>query len=215
MKDILIKRDFLKQFDKGNSACELPTDFELRFCITKQNEFDLLDKQPDLIQDKDCGCVTYKNDTDDGIVIVDYENLIQSFPAEINTGKKASKCCDFLVYSENEKSFIICNELSTSTTKRKWPDARFQFSDTVRSLLNCDETKAIVEGFNNKLCVLSTKIEAIESPDDMVAAFNIPYTVIRKAEELHWTIVERMGFSIWEASLITYKNEDTVLTEVR
>lgn len=213
MKDILATRDFIKQFDKTTAVCELPSDFELRYCTTNQKEFDLLDKQPEIILNKDAGNITYINNTDDSIVVVDYENLIQAFPSEINTGKKAPKCCDFLVYSENGHSFIICNELSTSKTKNKWPDARYQFSDTVRSLMNCAETKNAVEGFKNKLCVLSTKIDPIESPDDMVSAFNMPYVIIRKAEQLHWTVVERMGFSI--SNLIKYEEDDTVLIEVR
>ena len=215
MKDILTAKEFLKQFDKGTAVCELPIDFKIRYCITDQKEFDLLDKQPEILQQKDCGCVTYKNNTTDKIVIIDYENIIQSFPQEINTGKKAPKCCDFLVYSENGNSFFICNELSTSITKNKWPDARNQFSDTIRSLLNCEETKLIVNSFKQKLCILSTKIIPIESPEEMVDAFNFPYEVIKKAEELHWTIVERMGFSIWEANLLTYESEDSVLIEVR
>ncbi len=215
MKDILATRDFLKQFDKTTATCELPVDFKLRYCITNQKEFDLLDKQPEIIQNKGEGIVTYINNTEDGIVVLDYENLIQALPSEINTGKKAPKCCDFLVYSENKRSFIICNELSTSTTKNKWPDARNQFSDTVRSLMNCDKTKAIAEGVKKKLCVLSTKIEPIESPNNMVSAFNMPYEIIRKAEQLHWTVVERMGFSIWEANLIKYEDADSVLINVR
>ena len=98
----------------------------------------------------------------------------------------------------------------TAQQKNKWPDARYQFSDTVRSLLNCNETKTVVENFKNKLCILSTKIEPIASPDDMVSAFNMPYEIIRNAEQLHWTVLERMGFSIWEANLVIYKDNSIV-----
>lgn len=206
MTELLTQRTFLEQFDKGDAQCNLPEGFSLRFCSTDEKSFDLLDKQEHILQNENEGLVTYTNRTNDKIVVIDYENLIQSFPKAINKGKKAPQCCDFLVYSGNKNSFFICNELSTSKTKTKWPDARYQFSDTVRCLEKCKATNGILSHFAQKLCILSTKIEPISSPDGMVGAFGIPYSLLRKPEQLHWDQVEKMGFSIWEANSITYEN---------
>lgn len=213
--DVLTKRCFLQQFDKGTAQCVLPENYTLRCCIEKDVEFDLIDKKEEMVLPNGQGGVTYKNETSDGIVVIDYENLVQSFPSTINTGKKAPHCCDFLVYSDNESSFFICNELSVSPTHTKWPDARNQFSDTVRALLKCAETKKMIENYTNKLCVLSTTIEKTDSPENIAGAFNIPYFLQKNAEQLHWTIVERMGFSIWESNLVEYKSDKTVELSVR
>lgn len=209
MKDILTTRAFLMQFDKGNKTAQLPNGFELQCRISYEKEFKLIDEKANKVACENGGVSTYKNKTDDGIVIIGYEKLIQAL------GNRISKCCDFVVYSENKKSFIICNELSVSNKKIKWPDARFQFSATVRHLLKCEETKAIIEGIKNKYCVLSTKIEHIVSPDNMAKAFDNPYNLFKQAEQLHWTVVEKMGFTIWESNIITYENEDSVQLAVR
>lgn len=215
MIGLLPERCFLAQFDKGNATCVLPSGFSLRHYVAMEKNFDLLDKQPNIVQQPGDGCITYTNRTDDKIVIIDYENLVQSFPSAINTGKSSAKCCDFLVYSENKTTFFICNELSTSRTKLKWPDARNQFADTVRRLLNCAETKQIVDVFKYKWCVLSTEIEPVNTPDDMAGAFGIPYTLFKKAEQLPWAVVERMGFTIWEANQVVYEDSNTVSLLVR
>ncbi len=214
MTGLLLQRKFLEQFDKGNAKCELPECFMLRFIVTDKACFDLLDKQEQIIQDVNEGLITYTNKTSDKIAVIDYENLIQSFPKAINTGKRAPHCCDFLVYSGNEESFFICNELSSSTRKTKWPDARYQFSDTVRCLLNCETTKSFIEKFKKKLCVLSTKIEPISSPDGVADSFDLPYRLFKNPERLSWAQVERMGFSIWEANAVVYEN-GAVTLEIR
>ena len=209
MKDILISRAFLKQFDKGTAKCELPDGYKLQYSISYEREFSLSDKKANKIANNCAGIVTYKNNTDDGIVIVEYENLIQAL------GNRISKCCDFIIYSKNEKTFFICNELSISNTETKWPDARKQFSATVLSLLKCDEIKEKLSSIKNKYCVLTTKIEPIVSPENMVNAFNNSYEILKLAEQLHWTVVERMGFTIWESNLVVYENYDTVLLKIK
>ena len=207
LKDFLPLRCFLSQFDKDGIECSLPIGFVLKWCSTNLVEFDLQDKKESILQEKGTGTATYINKTEDEIVVIDYENLIHSLPQRINAGKRAPKCCDFIVYSNDGSSFFICNELSSSETKTKWPDARNQFADTIRRILKCSETKKVLDLYKQKLCILSTKIKNIISPDDIAAPFTIPFTLMKNPEKLSCSILENMHFEIWEANLIVYEDE--------
>lgn len=222
MLKLLIDRKFLSQFDKGDKQnpiiCELPKDFSLRYITTNEKKFDLKDdkdnKQNPILHFENDGSITYVNETDISINIIDYEYLIQSFPALINTGKRTPKCCDYILYSE-DGNFFICNELSVSDKKNKWPDAKDQFADTIRRLNNCKEISSIINQIPNKICLLSTKMQKIDSPDGIVDAFDIPNQLIKKPEEILNTIINRMNFKIWESNLFIYNQDSTITISMR
>lgn len=208
MIKFLLQRCFLQNFDKGNFFCNLPEDFKLQYCVTDAKEFDIQDEQADIIKLPGEGIATYKNSSTDKIVVVNYEEFIQSLRL------KKIKSCDFVTYSNDNMSFFICNELSTGCKKNKCPDARYQFENTIRDLYKCEEIKKIIDNYSKKYCVLSLKHTKITSPDNMAGAFNFAYNIITKAEKLTWKNIEKYGFEIWEANLIIYNSDNSIELQI-
>ena len=165
--------------------------------------FDLMDKLEKSICKENEGNVTYKNESEKSIYVLNYEKLIQSLPAE---KRKGIKHCDFIL-SETD-SFLICNELSMGTdVKSKWPKAWKQMQQTIQILNKSDFIKEKLSNINYKCCVFSTRKEKIKSPSGIADAFNISYELIKVVQEREWYPINQLGFKVFESDYIIYKKD--------
>ena len=168
--------------------------------------FDLMDKLEKSICKENEGNVTYKNETEKSIFVLNYEKFIESLPAE---KRKGIKHCDFLV-SESD-SFFICNELSMGADiNSKWPKAWKQLQQTIQILNKSDKLKELFSTLTNKFCVLSTRREKITTPLGIADAFNISYELIKNVQERLWYPINQLGFKVFESDYVIYKNDKSI-----
>lgn len=167
--------------------------------------FDLQDKLENCVVQENQGNVTYHNEMNDEIYVLNYEKLIQSLPEK---KRKKIKHCDFIVSCRND--FIICNELSFGKEKSKWPKAWKQMQSAIQILNKCDVLNNELQGISNKLCIFSCRREEIKSPLAIADAFSIPSTLIKIVEERKWQPINSLGFKVFEADVIYYKTDGTL-----
>lgn len=173
--------------------------------IVGEKVFDLQDKLESCVVQEKQGNVTYHNETNDEIYVLNYEKLIQSLPAE---RKKNIKHCDFIVSCKN--NFIVCNELSFGNEKSKWPKAWKQMQSAIQILNKCDVLKNELHDISRKLCIFSCRRVEIKSPLAIADAFSIPSTLIKIVEERKWQSINSLGFKVFESDIIYYKNDGTL-----
>jgi|GEM_PF-3920552 len=178
-------------------------------CIDSKS-FDLMDKKQTLEQTVGKGCVTYHNNTSVSIVVIDYENFLNSFVDA--KGKQNLKHgigrCDVLVFQEDRNLFFIANELSAGEPKSKWPKAARQLESTVKNLKAVPEISEYLDFIENLYCVVSCKNE-IFSPLAMADAFSLPATLIKYVQEKDWKPINKYGFKVVEATQ-AYIDDDEI-----
>lgn len=173
--------------------------------IINEKIFDLQDKLANSVVLEKQGNVTYHNEPEDEIYILNYEKLIQSLP---EAKRKDVKHCDFIISCKN--NFIICNELSFGKEKSKWPKAWKQMQSAIQILNKCDVLKNELQDIKNKLCIFSCRKEIINSPMAVADAFSIPFTLIKIVEERNWHPINSLGFKVFESDIIYYKTDKTL-----
>lgn len=168
--------------------------------------FDLMDKLENSICRENEGNVTYKNETEKSIYVLNYEKFIQSLPEE---KRKGIKHCDFILAEDS--SFFICNELSMGAdTRSKWPKAWKQMQQTIQILNKSDLIKKKFSEITNKFCVFSTRNEKVSTPLGIADAFNEPYGLIKNVQERVWYPINQLGFNVFESDFIVFKQDKTL-----
>ena len=199
MQDIIVE-ELLKIFDIAKDSVCVETYDVSEKC------FDLLDKQENSICEESKGNVTYKNETENSIFVFNYEKFIESLPDE---KKKGIKHCDFIVASKN--SFIICNELSGGNSKSKWPKAWKQMQKTIKTLSNSDNVKEKFSKDPIRYCVFSVRNNKIATPLGIADSFSKPIELIQTVQEREWYPINQLGFKVFEADFITYKEDGSIV----
>lgn len=138
--------------------------------LTCKTEFDLIDKQNQMITQVGGGDVTYINTAQREVAVTNYESYVLSLPESIQKGMKRS---DFIVYDNNSYKFIILNEIARRKNEfDKESDAIRQLSETLDSLLTYPEVAAEVKKYAVRACVFSNRCIKIKSPMGMADPFN-------------------------------------------
>lgn len=138
--------------------------------LTCKTEFDLIDKQNEMITQVRGGDVTYINTAQREVAVTNYENYVLSLPKRVQQGMKRS---DFIVYDNKSSEFIILNEIAHRNNEfDKEVEAINQLSETLRSLLTCPEIAAEFRKYDVRACVFSNPCIKINSPMRMADAFN-------------------------------------------
>jgi len=178
--------------------------------VTCESEFDLIDKQNEMIVKVNKGNVTYINQLKNEVAVINYESYVLSLPASIQKGMKRS---DFIVYDNNSCRFIILNEIARRKNEfDKESDAIRQLSETLKSLLTCPEIAAEVKKYAVRACVFSNRYIKIKSPMGMADAFNYGLEInegisVVEREDIHIQKISDLGFDYFKSSKIDISDD--------
>jgi len=184
---------------KQNFALLDSTGLIVKFEITTDSHFDIIDRSTKIIQDLGTGSATYHNPIFKEITFIDYENFMNQLPKNLQKGIKR---CDFIAY-DKEMSFFILNELSQSKdSQSKMSDAIEQLHATAMHLCKSPGIKDFIDKYPVKKCILSNKHKLISSPENIADAFNLiqkylPEPIIQPNYRIN-----KLGFELIETAII-------------
>ncbi len=182
---------------------------------TSDYKFDLVDsKDGSPIKDFETGTAHYINGKAEdtyNLKIVCYDDFLHQFTFDDGKGhthvsrlKDGVKVSDFLVYeTSTENIYFIVNELSDEKSGNKIRTAKKQLSDTLNQLYKSETIAAFIDGFKNKLCILSARDNRkIVSPDGMADAFSEIYEVLPEPLQFNFGQIKTHNFKAFETSYV-------------
>lgn len=153
------------------------------------------------------GQVTYHNDKEVSLCIINYEAFVDLFTiAKID--KKGRSRVDFIVHdTSDQKACFILNELSEGSVQNKLSKARLQLQNTLLDLMKDADVKSYISSFQQKQCILSCRTEPEPvSPLDMAIGFATAKQIIPPNSKFSAKSIERLGFDCIENDHVLIKN---------
>ncbi len=162
--------------------------------------FDIQDKKATIKQPLGMGSATYHNPGLKDITIIDYEDLLNQLPFDLQKGVER---CDFVVYDETEDSFFILNELSqSSSSKNKISDARRQLHKAAFYFSEIADINNFVNRRSRRICVFSNKHKLVPTPDDMAKAFSEIQAYLPDPIRHNFQPITKLGYELIETAIV-------------
>ena len=188
---------------------------QLRQVLTKEKEFDLQDsaKNNMIVMAKGMGKVTYKNEQEWSLYILDFEHYkTQLNNSAILKEEGLTRMCDYFI-TDTEVEICILNEISSAISvenldkptenfrKGKSEKAQKQLLDSLKTIKKCVPLWQMLSSAKNRICLFSYKIAQDKDPliNNIRTAFNRPLQVetsISKERGIayHNEDIEQLGF---------------------
>ena len=188
MLEILLQNEFIDVLNNTKRRFEapiIPKNAPLRTEDIDDYQFDIIDAKEDPNTIKRIwkhGIASYQNGSIENtyqLRFICYDEYIHQFTYDdgqghpmVNQLKEDFKIADYIVYDKTEKKeYFIIHELSIGRRDSKFKEGRKQLSNTVHTLCECPEIKALIASFSKRLCILSIAKERITSPLNMADPF--------------------------------------------
>ena len=196
---------------------------QLRQVLTKEKEFDLQDsaKNNMIVMAKGMGKVTYKNEQEWSLYILDFEHYkTQLNNSAILKEEGLTRMCDYFI-TDTEVEICILNEISSAISvenldkptenfrRGKSEKAQKQLLDSLKTIKKCVPLWQMLSSAKNRICLFSYKIAQDKDPliNNIRTAFNRPLQVetsISKERGIayHNDDIEQLGFQYRRAERI-------------
>ena len=143
------------------------------------------------------GTALYNNPNRKLFSIINYDKFITSFNANFQKGRKR---CDLIVYTMNDTSHFLLNELKDANPKTGRRKAKSQLVSSLVDIMNVPQIDNFVNKFRIRLCCFFNK--RITAPTSISAtnAFNLINTITQTGFQLSNPTIESFGFTLYEYS---------------
>ena len=193
--------------EKGNALNGMPTSFPiLRIESSALPAFDIIDKQPSIIQDTGSGTATYHNPRGCEINVMDYEHFVNSLDPILQKNERRP---DFIVIDKDASKFIV-NELSTGNPKSKKSDAIYQMNHLVQLLKKSMIWKSI-DYIPEKECVFSCREKFPATPQispdtgkGIADSFGTIHSLMSGVVKLNFQPITKAGFALYQTDHIQF-----------
>jgi hypothetical protein len=205
----LLQKDFVSFYNKNPANPVLETSVNVFYSSSNDIDFEIIDA-------KGGGIAKYSNPNKLHISDINYEDFIDNLPPRVKNSFKSNDICDFIVYSDTNKHFLL-NELTNTNSKYVLPYENYngkqegketkaanQMLQTLNYLLAVVSINQFIQKFHSKKCCFFNKQPDTPNQTEKdkllnaVSAFN--RIVTNFGVRLNRPEIELSGFEFWSFS---------------
>jgi hypothetical protein len=196
----LLKNDFTSHYGLPSAT--------VLIAHTRNAYFELKDDEV-LIYPLNQGIAKYDNPRQLPITIINYDKFVTALPDNFQKNKER---CDLIVYSEQNKYFLL-NELKDRKPVSKVRiKAISQLLASLKLILAVKTIKNYIDNFNVKQCCYCNKQSKAPPSIEATTAFSRVNTYSKNGFRMSNPDIESLGFELWEFSgtqtYLFYKKEE-------
>lgn len=148
------------------------------------------------------GMAKYENRNLKTLIVFDYDRFFSSLPHLIGQGKRR---CDAVLYTINDKSYFILNELKDRDNHNSKKRSRIritskdQLFQSLNEMLTIPEFNTFINSFTHKLCISSNaKPHSVGIIGNVINSFNPLSRIAPNGLNLPDNQINSLNFQYWD-----------------